>query len=251
MRTIGVDLAVADLNTAAATITWHEHGATLEHPRPGCTDTELLRLLTDLAPGDQAGIDCPFGWPITFTRAVHAHAHLQPWPGRGLDHRSHYQAMRLRLTDQRVQRVSGCRPLSVSFDKLGAVAARWAYLADALAAAGAPVDRSGVTGRVVEVYPAASRTMWGLGKNRDMAVLLDAAPWLECSAQVRHAYEASEHAFDALIAALTARAAAVGLTALPEAEEAWLAREEGWIHLPGPGTLHALRGPGPAGSVKE
>ncbi|QVJ03238.1 DUF429 domain-containing protein [Nocardiopsis eucommiae] len=206
-----------------------------------------MRLLTGLTPGDKAGIDCPFGWPITFTRAVHARAHLQPWPGRGLDHRSQYQAMRLRLTDQRVHQASEVRPLPVSFDKLRAVAARRAYLADALAAAGTPVNRSGVTGRVVEVYPAASRIMWGLGKNRDMAVLLGAAPRLECSAQVWHAYEASEHAFDALIA----WAVAVGLTVLLEGEEAWFTREEGWIHLPKRGSLPALKGPGPAGSVKE
>jgi len=70
MRTIGVDLAVADNNTAAAAITWDEHGATVRPARTGCTDDELLDLLGGLGPGERAGVDCPFGWPLAFTRAV-------------------------------------------------------------------------------------------------------------------------------------------------------------------------------------
>jgi hypothetical protein len=65
-----------------------------------------------------------------------------------------------------------------------------------------------------------------------MRELLESAPWLECSKEHRRAYDASEHAFDALIAALTARAAALGLTAPPEGEEVAPAELEGWIHLP-------------------
>ncbi|WP_370013408.1 DUF429 domain-containing protein [Nocardiopsis sp. Huas11] len=89
-----------------------------------------------------------------------------------------------------------------------------------------------LAGTVVEVYPAASRTQWGLGPGRSMRELLESAPWLECSKEHRRAYDASEHAFDALIAALTARAAALDLTARPEGEEIALAELEGWIHLP-------------------
>ncbi len=121
--------------------------------------------------------------------------------------------------------------MSVSFDKLGATAARWAYLADVLACSGRPVDRAGA-GTVVEVYPAASRTQWELGLERSMQGLLRSAPWLVCSEEYRSAYDASEHAFDALVAALTARAAALGLTVRPEGEEVALAEREGWIHLP-------------------
>ena len=51
-------------------------------------------------------------------------------------------------------------------------------------------------------------------------------------------------AFDALIAALTARAVAVGLTLRPDAGHARAALTEGWIHLP-TGGLDGLPGTGP------
>jgi predicted nuclease with RNAse H fold len=239
MRTIGVDLAVADNNTAAVEITWDEHGAAVGPARAGCTDDELLDLLGGLGPGERAGVDCPFGWPVAFSRAVHAHAHHRPWPGRGQERRADYGQMRLRRTDVRVRQVCGRLPLSVSFDKLGATAARWAHLADALDQRGTTVDRSG-SGPVLEVYPAASRSMWGLGRKRGMRELLESAPWLRCSDEDQHAYDANEHAFDALIAALTARAATLGLTARPEGEDIAVTQEEGWIHLPEHGSLPRL-----------
>lgn len=239
MRTIGVDLAVADNNTAAAEITWDEYGAAVGPVRAGCTDDELLDLLGNLDPDERAGVDCPFGWPLAFTRAVHAHAHHQPWPGRGQERRADYRQMRLRRTDVHVRQVSGRLPLSVSFDKLGAAAARWAHLADALDQRGRPVDRSG-SGPVLEVYPAASRSMWGLGHKRGMRELLESAPWLRCAEKDQRGYDANEHAFDALIAALTARAASLGLTARPEREDIAVAQQEGWIHLPEQGSLPRL-----------
>lgn len=101
------------------------------------------------------------------------------------------------------------------------------------------MDRSG-TGSILEVYPAASRTIWGLGHKRSMRELLKSAPRLRCSDELQHAYDANEHAFDALIAALTARAAALGLTALPEEEDIAVAKEEGWIHLPEHASLPRL-----------
>jgi hypothetical protein len=42
----------------------------------------------------------------------------------------------------------------------------------------------------------------------------------------------SDHAFDAVVAAVVARASFLGLTALPEANDRSVADEEGWIHLP-------------------
>jgi hypothetical protein len=43
-----------------------------------------------------------------------------------------------------------------------------------------------------------------------------------------------------VLCALIARAAALGLTAPPPAEELELARAEGWIHLPRKGSLGEL-----------
>ncbi|MGH9280955.1 MAG: hypothetical protein ACRD12_23070 [Acidimicrobiales bacterium] len=44
--------------------------------------------------------------------------------------------------------------------------------------------------------------------------------------------QSNEHAFDALIAALAARAAGLGWSAPPPVELRHLAEAEGWIHIP-------------------
>ncbi|MDT0180692.1 DUF429 domain-containing protein [Microbacterium sp. ARD31] len=64
------------------------------------------------------------------------------------------------------------------------------------------------------------------------ADLLDAAPWLTLSPAQRALMEASDDAFDAVVAALIARAHAVRAThPVPPARTA-RARREGWIALP-------------------
>ena len=50
----------------------------------------------------------------------------------------------------------------MSTDRIGVAAMRGARLQHLLDAAGVPVDRSGVTGRIVEAYPAAALQAWGL-----------------------------------------------------------------------------------------
>jgi hypothetical protein len=151
-RAVGVDLAAQSKTTAAAEVEWSRDGAQVRAPRLRCGNDELLKLLTDLADGERAGIDCPFGWPIAFVKAVGAHAAHQPWPTRDAqsDVAGHYRNMRLRLTDTVCHKETGRFPPSVSMDKLGSIAARWAYLADQLAANGRPVDRAGA-GPVLEV----------------------------------------------------------------------------------------------------
>lgn len=52
----------------------------------------------------------------------------------------------------------------------------------------------------------------------------------------------NSYAFDAMIASLTARAAALGLTSKPEADEVHAAKTEGWIRVPAPGSLEQLVG---------
>lgn len=243
-RTIGVDLAVSPSKTAVAEIRWDQDDEVVaKTPELKRKDEDLLDLLSGLMPQERAGVDCPFGWPAPFVEALAAHAEHRPWPGR-TGRAQHYARLRLRTTDQVAQEVlrpfAGRDPLSVSMDKLGAVAARWAYLADHLAAAGHPVDRTGA-GQVVEVYPAGARAVWGLVGIRSTHALLQAAPWLHFEPGARQAYETSEHAFDALIAALVARATALGLTALPgNKQEERAATVEGWIHLPVPGSLARL-----------
>ena len=105
---------------------------------------------------------------------------------------------------------------------------------------GVRVDRTG-RGPIAEVYPKASRHRWELLDGpRRMDALLAATPWLRCDAPTMRAYDVNEHAFDALVCALTARAVACGLTACPEVAQLDDARLEGWIHLPVPGSLALL-----------
>lgn len=238
-RTIGVDLAVEPRTTAAAEIYWSQDGARAKIPKVGCKDEDLLELLSGLVPGERAGVDCPFGWPLAFVEAVAAHAGHQPWPGQP-GRKEHYARLRLRTTDRVVRPLINRSPLSVSMDKLGATAARWAYLADQMALAGRPVDRTGA-GPVVEVYPAGARAVWGLDGTRSTEMVRMAAPWLQFEPGAQQMFDKNEHAFDALIAALVARATALGLTSGPRNEqEDRAAAVEGWIHLPEPESLARL-----------
>jgi hypothetical protein len=108
------------------------------------------------------------------------------------------------------------------------------------------VARDGSAG-VYEVYPAASIRAWGLEpiayKGTENAGvrdrLLDSIERdlrsIEWSGR-RPLLVANEDAFDAFVAALTARAAAARFTLAPADIE--VARREGWIHVP----LRELRG---------
>ena len=61
--------------------------------------------------------------------------------------------------------------------------------------------------------------------------VLGAAPWLDLGSH-EGVCRRSDHAIDAVIAALAARAAALGLATRPAVEQAEAARTEGWIALP-------------------
>jgi predicted RNase H-like nuclease len=113
-----------------------------------------------------------------------------------------------------------------------------------------------VDGDIVEAYPAAAFRAWGVRcagykgnkpeqvarRQQVAADLLAKAPWLELSQDARAHCEASDHHLDALVCALIARAASVGLTILPNPEQRAPAQREGWIHLPLPNSLGRLAG---------
>lgn len=96
---------------------------------------------------------------------------------------------------------------------------------------------------MVEVYPAASLRRWGLdhpGYKRpampdalDHLVdrLLAKAPWLDCLSH-EQAIRSSHDVLDAVIAAMTARAAWQGRTVQPGEADMAAARTEGWIAIP-------------------
>ena len=246
MRTVGVDLAAEPSNTAVARIRWTESAAEVQAVGVGADDPMLVEEITA---SDKAGIDCPLGWPRRFVEFVAQHQDgrfVAPTDVAGKDWR---RQLALRETDLVIRSATGLVPLSVAADRIGLAAMRCAGLLARLAAAGAPVDRSGA-GVVVEVYPAAALKHWGLTyrsykgtanttvRHQLVDTLTAAAPWLRLG-NYEQTCRRSDHALDAVIAALNARAAALGLTTTPGPEQLDAARTEGWIALP-TGTLADL-----------
>jgi len=225
--------------TALASIEWAETRAVIRDVVCPAGDDDILEVIGQ---ADKTGIDCPLGWPDAFVGFVVAHqaAHV-PLPPDGLG-TGWRRPLTMRRTDVVVQEKLRLVPLSVSADRIAHVALRCAVLLAKLDAAGQPVDRSGAAA-VVEVYPAASLLGWGLrhrGYKRPRTPdalaavagdLLAAAPWLDCGPH-EDTIRRSHDAFDAVIAALTARAASQGQTWPPSAADLPAARTEGWIAIP-------------------
>jgi hypothetical protein len=238
MQTLGIDLASADKNTALCLLDWHEKGATVAELRVGVTDALIVEAH---GRANATGIDCPFGWPDGFRSMVASDAVAGAWSEEARDR------LRFRLTDTRVHDAIGRWPLSVSSDLIAVPAMRCHLLLDRLGV----TDRSG-DGRVFEVYPAASLARWDLtsrgykGRKGQTALhglvraFRERAPWLDLGT-FRDLLSGNDDAFDALIAALSVRAAKVGLTSKPTPEEHTVAAREGWIALPELGCLDRLR----------
>ncbi len=153
----------------------------------------------------------------------------------------------MRVTDLVVKEETGLTPLSVSADRLGHAAIRCAGLLAKLAEQGQVVDRSGGD-QIVEVYPAASLSAWGLpfrgykrpGDTASLRGLADElsglAPWLDFGDADLVCWS-RHHALDAVIAALTAGAADRNLTLRPRTDtETAAASTEGWVAIPLPGS---------------
>ena len=186
--------------------------------------------------------------------ALHAYLTENRWPA------PEKQSFRLRRTDlqahDRVIAETGQKlwPLSPSTDRIALTAWRLAGLREAAyERSRIRFDRAGGDG-VGEAYPAAALLLWGLERrgykgdgevsatNRAalLAALEEQAPWLAWEPGAREACVESDDALNAVICALIARAAALGLAEEPSTEERELARVEGWIHLPRKGGLNDL-----------
>ncbi|MBG6213233.1 MAG: DUF429 domain-containing protein [Cryobacterium sp.] len=244
MRTAGVDLAAEPKGTALAVIDWSETQASLCQLQLGVADGVIAENAGTV---EKLGIDCAFGWPDEFVQFMVAHASGdQSLPGvdGGMAWR---RTLAYRETDREVRKRTGRWPLSVSTDRLGLTAMRCAGLLSRIAEAGVMVDRSG-SGLVAEIYPGASLRLWGFsttGYRTDPAVrlqllrhILQAAPWLDLGSFAPQMITSAD-AFDAVIAALAARSAALGLYEPPPSSMLDRARREGWIVLPS-GPLAAL-----------
>ena len=237
MRTAGIDLSTQPRHTAVCAVEWARDRVLVSF----VLDTTDAGLVEVCRAFDKIGINCPLGWPEPFVHALGAHAAGLPWPGRGQHASEFRKRLALRATDFHVLEKTRHTPLSVSTNLIGLTTMRCALLLDALG----EVDRAGTSGAVVEVYPAATLRTWGLpntgykrSRNRPalaalLGLLVARIPQLEFAAGARERCARSDDGFDALVCALTARAAALGRTQLPApGEQARRAAVEGWIHLP-------------------
>lgn len=237
-------------------IEWGKTKATVGEPALELDDGELVERLANAG---WVGIDAPFGWPLGMVASVHEYAVSGSWSGGDKD------GFRYRCTDRFVRDTilveTGRKlsPLSVSSDRIALTARRTAVLREhAYERSGVRFDRAGAD-QVVEVYPAAALLVWGLDRGgykssrradrreaerfaREALVraIEERSGWLEWAVGAREACVESDDALDAVLAAMIARAAAMGLTVLPPVEDVESAHSEGWIHLPQRGSLAAL-----------
>lgn len=237
MRTLGIDLSANPLKTGACTIDWSV--GTVEFVRRPATDDDLVRAMGAV---DLVGIDIPLGWPDGFVEAVAAHHDGASWPVIDVESPFDREPLRFRRTDI-AARQGGSLPLSVSTDRIGVAAMRGARLQGLARRSGLDVDRSGTSGRIAEVYPAAALRRWGLRSsgykgraNAAACALLGVDLAARCgplAPAVGALVEGcDDDGLDAIVCAIVARAVLLGKTVVPAAEDVEVARREGWIHVP-------------------
>ena len=208
---------------------------------------------------DLVAIDAPFGWPDPFidflvnqrTRGPHQPPLQDP------------REIWFRRTDIMMTPLK--MPLSVASDRIARTAYRAMGVLEELANAGIAIDRSGVTGKVIEVYPGAGLMCWGplpspsykgtANENRASCrslaeALVTALGGVSIdspadSSVVARLSESDDH-LDAFVCALIAGAKIMGEVVnvpCPGDEDHDRATREGWIYLP---THEALAGLGAA-----
>jgi predicted nuclease with RNAse H fold len=238
MLTLGIDLASQPEKTAVCLIAWNSDHATIDTLKVCLTDDDLV-LLGEKA--DKIGVDVPFGWPARFVRVVSAHSR-----GAAVEEFS-IPDLRFRATDLHTRHTTGKWPLSVSTDRIGVPAFRAIRLLARLDSSSV-VDRTG-GGKIAEVYPAGALIQWGFSSTgkKDFpqlgkSVLAHLSAWLTVSSDLGTLLVQNRDAFDALIASLVARAAALGLCEPIPTGCIEAARTEGWIVLPSKKSLNQLVG---------
>lgn len=236
MITAGIDLAAEPKGTALAILEFANNKANLVFLEQDLDDQALIDKTIN---ADKIGIDCAFGWPIEFAKfiAKHQDPTNKDLIDGGMDFRRNLSH---RQTDRMIKELTGRWPLSVSTDRLGLTAMRCAGLLSKYQQAGVAIDRSG-SGKLAEVYPGATLRNWDFDTT-NYRVIEDAragllkqiktqAPWLDTKGFENKMIESSD-AFDAVIAALAARAVYQGEYTKPTEDQQAAAEIEGWICLP-------------------
>lgn len=244
MISAGIDLAAEPKGTALALIEFSNEKAKLILLEQGLEDQALIAVTSN---ANKVGIDCPFGWPIQFSKFIHNHQNLGNKELIDGD-MSFRRELSFRETDREIKRLTGRWPLSVSTDRLGLTAMRCAGLLSKYQANGIEIDRSG-SNLLVEVYPGATLRKWdfdtrGYRLAREaraelLQKLQTRAPWLDIN-DFGPRMMASADCFDAVIAALAARAVYLGHYNRPTSAQIESAKVEGWIALH-QGTLEDLQ----------
>ncbi len=237
MLIAGLDLAAEPKGTALAVLDWEANRVSLVSLKLNVADQEIIDVTAN---AQKLGIDCALGWPTDFVDFLKLYS-ADSIAGLGftgdIDWR---RKLAHRETDREVHRVTGKWPLSVSTDRLGMTALRCAGLLSKLQQSGVQVDRSG-SGKVVEIYPAASMRIWGLqiaGYRNSESIrteliwqLKQSASWLDLNGFETLMVESCD-CFDAVIAALAAGSAAMGKSSVAPESKMEQARIEGWVALP-------------------
>lgn len=245
--TWGLDLSTYKNRTAAVAIDWSSPGKAkvrkIIHPLAADDIASLIAGHRE----DQWAVDVPFGWPEPFVdflehhRSGPLHGEKAPDVDARRSWRTHELALRrtdLFVMEELKKRSVSVRPLSVSFQLLGATAALWALVEAQLAQESEPlkVDRSGMSGNVCEAYPAAALTQWGHGRvKRTWLELKDLFTFLTADDDLLDRFDqfSSSDVCDAIVCALVARARTQNATFTPpEERDRVLATREGWIHMP-------------------
>lgn len=161
-----MDLSAEPKKTGIAVIEWHETCADLIDLRVGATDAEVVDAAKDVG---VVGIDCPFGWPVSFRRFLRGDDRMPPeWPevknarpNSEMGEQDWRRWLAYRRTDYLIRERAdiGIWPLSVASDKIALTAMRASVLLARLKSAGRRVALDG-SGDVVEVYPAAALKRW-------------------------------------------------------------------------------------------
>ena len=196
------------------------------------------------------GLDAPLGWPAPFVEAIADHRLGEPL---GPPERPGHELFR-RVTDRAIHARLGKLPLEVAADRIARAAwstlqllaslrertgLAWPVLvsdpADDSRQATAPNESA-----VIEIYPAATLAALGLqhrglkgaaGRSTRSRLLDELDRLIRFDASARALAVESDHAFDALVAAIATADFAAGRALAPPPESRTVAAREGWIQV--------------------